>query len=94
MKKTNVNKLVMIMVLLCSANALAEDIAFTEETAATYLKLTPPVKILAFGVHMDGGSISTSLVDALAKEFHVFEDYSIGSSGEYAMSKTIIAEEP
>jgi hypothetical protein len=91
MKKTNVNKLVMIMVLLCSANALAEDITFTEETAATYLKLTPPVKILAFGVHMDGGSISTSLVDASSKEFHIFEDHSIGSGGEFA-GKTDLPE--
>jgi hypothetical protein len=90
MKKTSMNKLVMIMVLMCSANALAEDITFTEETAAAYLKLMPPVKVLLYCMYADGGSIGASLADASAKEFHIFEDHSIGSGGQYAMSKTNI----
>ena len=82
MNTGNISKL-MMMAAMCSANVLAEDTAFTEETAAAYLKLTPPVKILLYGGYLDGGSIGTSLVDAEEKEFHMFEDWSIGSGGEF-----------
>ena len=71
MKKTNVNRLVMMTVLMCSVNVLAEDVTFTEETAAAYLKLTPPVKVLHFGMYWDGGSIDLSGADAA--EFHILD---------------------
>jgi len=89
MKKTNVDKLMVVMTVMCLGSVLAEDIAFTEETAAAYLKLTPPVKVLFYGGYMDGGSIGISLADAAGKEFHIFEDYSMGSGGgEFMIGKT------
>jgi len=91
MKKTNVEK-VMVMMVMCSACVMAENVTFTEETAAAYLKLTPPVKVLSYGSYLDGGSIGVSLADAVGKELHIFEDYSIGSGGEFAMGKTDIPE--
>ena len=88
MKKTNVEK-AMVMMMVCSACVMAEEATFTEETAAGYLKLTPPVKVLRYSVYLDGGSIGTSLADAAGKEFHIFEDYSMGSGGnEFMIGKT------
>jgi len=76
--ETNMNRRIMMAVLTCCASALAEDTAFTEETAAAYLKLTPPVRVLSYGGYLDGGSIGLSLADATAKGIHIFEDYSMG----------------
>ena len=78
MKKTNVEKM-MVMVMICSASVMAEDAGFTEETAAAYLKLTPPVKVLLYSGYTDGGSIGASLEDAFGKEIHIFEDYSMAN---------------
>jgi len=90
MRKQIKKLLVIVMLQVVSACVMAEDITFTEETAAAYLKLTPPVKVLLYGGYTDGGSIGVSLVDISGKEFHIFEDYSIGSGGELAMNKTNI----
>jgi len=78
MKMTNVEKM-MVVLMTCSACVMAENVTFTEETAAGYLKLTPPVKVLLYSGYMDGGSIGTSLEDATGKEFHIFEDWSIAN---------------
>ena len=70
----------MVLVALCLSCAMADDTTFTEETAAAYLKLTPPVKVLFYGMYADGGSIGMSLADTSGKEFHVFEDHSMANA--------------
>ena len=79
MKKTTVGKAI-VSVALCFSYSMADDIAFTEETAAAYLKLTPPVNVLFYGMYADGGSIGISLADTSGKEFHVFEDHSMANA--------------
>ncbi len=76
---TSMKRLAVLLFLLPSV-ALSEGTNFTAESAASYLRLVQPVRVIFAGGYMDGGSVGFSLADSSTNVFHMFEDHDMANN--------------